>query len=168
MEGGKEFKMKDLEDLYMENVFPRNYNLKNTVRPDVNDDLVEKEIMHLRENLIKSYHLLKTFNIDPKFKSVVKIIRKELVDRVFHKLNISLRKEKSDEDFSKTPFIIKVRDIQGLFNSIDLSLEKLINYYNSVGNVKAAEQIIKTKDGFDLPATLFDKHLFIPYRKYMG
>ena len=93
MEGGKEFKMKDLEDLYMENVFPRNYNLKNTVRPDVNDDLVEKEIMHLRENLIKSYHLLKTFNIDPKFKNVVKIIRKELVDRVFHKLNISLRKE---------------------------------------------------------------------------
>ena len=168
MEGGKEYTMKDLEDLYMENVFPRNYNLKNTVIPDVNDDLVEKEIIRLRENLIKSYHLLKTFNIDPKFKGVVKIIRKELVDRVFNKLNISLRKEKSNEDFSKTPFIIKVKDIQGLFNSIDLSLDNLIKYYNSVGNLKAAEQIIKTKDGFDLPAKLFDKHLFLPYRKYMS
>jgi len=52
--------MKDLEDLYMENVFPRNYNLKNTVNPEVNDDLVEKEIMKLRDNLLKSYHLLIT------------------------------------------------------------------------------------------------------------
>ena len=168
MEGGEKRKMKDLEDLYMENVFPRNYNLKNTVNPEVNDDLVEKEIMKLRDNLLKSYHLLKTFNVDPKFKGVIKIIRKELVDRVFHKFNISLRKETSSEDFSKTPFIIKVRDIQGLFNSIDLSLERLINYYNSVGNESAAKQIAKTKEGFNMPALLFDRHLFLPYRKYMS
>jgi hypothetical protein len=87
---------------------------------------------------------------------------------VFHKFNISLRKETSSEDFSKTPFIIKVRDIQGLFNSIDLSLEKLINYYNSVGNESAAKQIAKTKEGFNMPALLFDRYLFLPYRKYMS
>jgi hypothetical protein len=168
MEGGEKHPMKDLEDLYMQNVFPRNYNLKNTVNPEINDDLVEKEIMKLRVNLLKSYHLLKTFNVDPKFKGIIKIIRKELVDRVFHKFNISLRKETSSEDFSKTPFIIKVRDIQGLFNSIDLSLEKLINYYNSVGNESAAKQIAKTKEGFNMPALLFDRYLFLPYRKYMS
>jgi len=168
MEGGEKHQMKDLEDLYMQNVFPRNYNLKNTVNPEINDDLVEKEIMKLRNNLLKSYHLLKTFNVDPKFKGIIKIIRKELVDRVFHKFNISLRKETSSEDFSKTPFIIKVRDIQGLFNSIDLSLEKLINYYNSVGNESAAKQIAKTKEDFNMPALLFDRYLFLPYRKYMS
>jgi hypothetical protein len=168
MEGGEKHPMKDLEDLYMQNVFPRNYNLKNTVNPEINDDLVEKEMIKLRNNLLKSYHLLKTFNVDPKFKGIIKIIRKELVDRVFHKFNISLRKETSSEDFSKTPFIIKVRDIQGLFNSIDLSLEKLINYYNSVGNESAAKQIAKTKEGFNMPALLFDRYLFLPYRKYMS
>lgn len=162
MEGGKEYPMKDLEQIYEENfIMPK----KPIVSPSENID-PEQIILNLRKLFVDIHYGLKSFRKDDvKLYTIARLIRKSMFN-VYNTLNISLRKENPSVDFSKMPLIKKIPLIQGYINSAKFDIEKLITFYKEEGNEYVVNQLEKSLEKFTTPAILFDINMFKPYRKY--
>jgi len=135
MEGGEKRKMKDLEDLYMENIFPRNYNF--IIRENLGNSM-EDGILNLKNIFIRIHKGLLKLKKSGIYPEVCDNILNELKP-IREYLKINLRKDIEDEIKqylrSASPQEVAV-DINAALTSYNLELPKLYHYYELENNEK--------------------------------
>jgi hypothetical protein len=135
MEGGEENKMKDLEDLYMENIFRLNYNFP--IRESLGNSM-EDGIINLKNIFIRIHKgLIKLKKADIHVDACDIILNHLKPVREYLKIN--LRKDVEDEIKenlkSATPQQIAI-DINAALTSYNLEISKLYHYYELENNQK--------------------------------
>jgi hypothetical protein len=153
MEGGKRHPMKDLEDIYMESVFPRNYNIK-VVNEDYNHS-VENELIKLKTFVIRIHKGLTVLKRKGLYVSIVESILKMLKkSREFSKINLRTDVEDEVKEYLRTATPIQiVADIGQAFTQTIGCIQVLRNFYENDNN----EKMINTLN--DLQSSLFDHAL---------
>lgn len=145
--------MKDLEDIYMESIFPQNYNIR-VVRENI-DNSVETELIKLKRFVIRIHKGLTVLKRKGMYVSTIEHILKILKkSREFSRINLRTDVEDDVKEYLRTatPQHI-VADINQAFAQTGLTLQVLRNYYESDNN----EKMIKTLD--DLNSSLYDHAL---------
>jgi hypothetical protein len=153
VEGGKEHPMKDLEDIYMESVFPRNYNIK-VVNEDYNHS-VENELIKLKTFVIRIHKGLTVLKRKGLYVSIVETILKMLKkSREFSRINLRTDVEDEVKEYLRTATPIHIiADISQAFTQTITCIQVLRNFYENDNN----EKMINTLN--DLQSSLFDHAL---------
>jgi hypothetical protein len=154
MEGGKEHSMKYLEDIYMESVFPKNYNIK-VMNEDYNHS-VENELIKLKTFVIRIHKGLTVLKRKGLYVSIVERILKTLKkSREFSRINLRTDVEDEVKEYLRTATPIHiVADISQAFAQTVTCIQILRNFYENDNN----EKMIETLN--DLHSSLFDDVLY--------
>jgi hypothetical protein len=154
--------MKDLEDLYMENIFHRNYNF--IIRENLGNSM-EDGILNLKNIFIRIHKGLLKLKKSGIYPEVCDNILNELKP-VREYLKINLRKDIEDEikEYlrSASPQEVAI-DINAALTSYNLELPKLYHYYELENNEKMLD-ILKSVAN----QTITARHIFEDIAEALG
>jgi len=146
--------MKYLDEIYMESVFPRNYNIK--ILHENTENSVENELIKLKRFIIRIHKGLTVLKRKGLYVQTIENILKMLKkSREFSRINLRTDVEDEIKEYLKTATTQHiVADISQAFTQTVTCIQVLRNFYEQEGN----EKMINTLN--DLQSSLFDHALY--------
>lgn len=143
--------MKDLEDLYVENVIYPHIAKNKKLQ-------ISEKISTLKQRLKDIFHLLNLIHneISSNLKEFIQVIINQMKE-VFQAFDSSFEIEPTF--FSSEDLSIKIQRVTNLFYSAYLNLENIKNYYDDEGDYEGAQYYEKIQNKLLIPMSSYNNHL---------